>query len=119
MTDEVNLVGEDRNGQARESMRKLHDRRRAMGICIYCSGMIDAPQYSLCEKCRAKKREENAIYRESLRKLHEKCFEPIPEEEKRIPEDHKCWTCVWSRFEGDRFFCPIIGTCVKEEKHAD
>lgn len=108
-------MNESRNEQARESMRKLHERRRAMGICIYCSCMIDDPKYRLCEKCRAKKREGNANYRESLRKLHEKCSVPI-KEEKAVPEDHKCWNCVWGEYVGTGFFCPLVGACVKDEE---
>lgn len=110
-------MSETRREKARECMRKLHEKRKAMGICVLCSGMIDNTKYSLCASCRVKKREQNAAYKEmkEVRKLlHEKLF-AFPQEEKIIPEDHKCWTCVWSKFEGDRFFCPFpLGICEKE-----
>lgn len=110
-------MSEAHNEKMRDYMRELHDKRRAMGICIYCSGMIEDAHYSVCEKCRAKKREENAAYRENLKKLREKCeVEVIEPDESSIPEDHKCWNCVWGRYVGTGFFCPIIGTCVKDEE---
>ena len=107
-------MSEERDERARERMRRLHEQRKAMGICVRCSGMIDNPQYAMCSKCLAKRREESANYRDKLKKLREKCEVVVPETEE-ISEDHKCWTCVWSRFEGDRFFCPLVGTCVKDE----
>lgn len=107
-------MSKTRNEQARDSMRKLHERRKAQGICIWCSGMIDDTKYSMCARCRAKSREDGARYRAKAKELHNKIFVQ-PEEERIIPEDHKCWTCEWSRFEGDRFFCPFAeGTCAKE-----
>ena len=110
-------MSEARKEKSRECMRKLHDKRRAMGICIYCSGMIDDPQYSFCARCREKKREKNAKYREYLHKLHNMSEETAPNPPKEVPSNHKCWTCVWSRFEGDRFSCPFPeGICEKDEK---
>lgn len=107
-------MSKTRNEQARECMRRLHDSRKAQGICIRCSGLIDNVQYCICERCRAKEREEKARYREKAKELHKKIF-VWPEDEQAISEDHKCFTCEWSRFEGDRFFCPFAeGTCVKE-----
>lgn len=108
-------MSESRKEQARESMRKLHEMRRAMGICIQCSGMIDDVQYAICARCREKKREANARYRENMKKLHEKCV-PIEPEEKIVPEDHKCWTCVWGKYVGTGFYCPLVGKCVKDEE---
>ena len=32
-----------------------------------------------------------------------------------IPEDHKCWGCHWGTWCGDRFFCLLAFTCVKEK----
>ena len=32
-----------------------------------------------------------------------------------IPADHKCWGCYWATWCGDRFFCPLAFTCVKEK----
>ena len=110
-------MSDSRNEQARETMRKLRDKRMAMGICILCSGMIDDTQYIICSRCRAKKREENAKYRENLKKLHEKCV-PIEPEKKIVPEDHKCWSCVWGTFVGTGFYCPLFGKCVKDEEKA-
>lgn len=108
-------MSEAHNDKAREHMRKLHEKRKAMGICITCSGMIGDPQFSTCERCRAKKREENAAYRENLKKLRDKCL-VIEPEESSIPEDHKCWNCVWGKWVGTGFFCPIVGKCVKDEE---
>ena len=30
----------------------------------------------------------------------------------KIPDDHKCWECVWSNHVGTGFYCPLVG-CVK------
>lgn len=91
-------------------MRKLHDQRRKMGLCIKCGCMNDNPEYSICEKCRAERRE----YLAKLKKIKE-CTEQVQEAPHDIPENHKCWGCVWSKFEGDRFFCPFPeGICAKE-----
>lgn len=107
-------MSEESKEKARAEKRELYARRKDMGVCVYCGGLIDNTQYSSCDKCRAEWRERNALYRENLRKLRDKCEVVVPEV-KEVPEDHKCWTCVWSRFEGDRFFCPLVGTCVKDE----
>ena len=32
-----------------------------------------------------------------------------------IPPDHKCWRCHWATWCGDRFFCPLAFTCVREK----
>lgn len=108
------------NEQARESMRKLHERRVKMGICIRCSGLIDDPRYNTCARCRAEKREINARYRAEKKALKEQREAPAKtiSEKQPIPEGHKCLWCVWGRFLEDRFFCPFpVGVCVKEEKH--
>lgn len=109
-------MSEAHNEKKREYMRALHDKRRAMGICILCSGMIDDTQHSICARCREKKREASVAYRDALRTLRKKCEEVIESEESSIPEDHKCWNCVWGTYVGTGFFCPIIGTCVKDEE---
>lgn len=110
----------------RERKRALHEKRQAMGLCIRCSGLIDNPEYKTCYACRAKIRDSMAEYRQKTKESEELRRKLQLEELKRrasgvdIPADHKCWTCVWSRFEGDRFFCPfVIGTCIKEGKHED
>lgn len=104
-----------------ERRRELHAKRTAMGLCIYCSCMIDNPEYKTCSACRAKMRESMAEFRQRTKEMEEVRKKLQVKELKRkqsgegIPADHKCWTCEWSRFEGDRFFCPFAeGTCVKE-----
>lgn len=32
-----------------------------------------------------------------------------------IPENHKCWGCMWATWCGDRFFCPLAFTCIREK----
>lgn len=32
-----------------------------------------------------------------------------------IPADHKCWSCMWATWCGDRFFCPLVFTCIREK----
>lgn len=105
-----------------EKIRKMREERKAQGVCIWCGGLIEDVQYVSCLKCREKKREANARYRENrenMKQLHVECV-PLEAEQKVISEDHKCWTCEWSRFEGDRFFCLFAyGTCVKEGNVCD
>lgn len=97
----------------RERMRELHNKRHAMGLCIYCSCMIDNSQYRTCSVCRAKSREKTAKHRREKKEMEAKHNEV--HHVKSIPPDHKCWKCEWRRFEGDRFFCPFAeGTCAKE-----
>lgn len=111
-------MSKSHNAMARESMRKLHDRRKELGLCVYCAKLLDDTTRYSCASCRAKKQEHKAKAKEKkigkhmLLYLEEKKQEPI---EIVIPEDFKCWNCVWGRFLGDRFFCPFpYGICVKE-----
>lgn len=83
-----------------------------MGLCTTCGGLKLEPEWRTCAKCRMRSREK-------MRAIYAKEKLPIePEKPKVMPEirkDHKCWHCEWSRFEGDRFFCPFAeGTCVKD-----
>lgn len=90
--------------------REKKEQWERMGFCTMCGGLQLDPAYKTCAKCRSKRRE---------RELRNKyaTFPDEPKLEKRtVSNDHKCWTCEWGRFEGDRFFCPFVeGTCVKEK----
>lgn len=110
----------NRSEYMRNLMRELHDKRHAMGLCIYCSCIIDNVEYKTCAACRAKSREATARHREMIKVQAEQERAMRKASEPLVPTDHKCWTCEWSRLEGDRFFCPFIeGSCVKEEKNED
>lgn len=88
--------------------KEKHDKWERMGLCTVCGGLRLDPAYKTCARCRAKSREKKiqSIYADFPQA-------PIASE---ISSDHKCWTCEWGRFEGDRFFCPFVeGTCVKEK----
>lgn len=80
-----------------------------MGLCCKCGGLRLEPAYKWCAECRSKNREKK------LRYLYGNFPEPSKVEKRSVPSDHKCWTCEWSRYEDDRFFCPFVeGTCAKE-----
>ena len=38
---------------------------------------------------------------------------------RETPAKHKCWRCFWATWCGDRFFCPIYETCIKEPVHRE
>ena len=90
--------------------KEKRDKWERMGLCRNCGGLKLEPQYLYCSRCRAKERDKRR--RAMLEKMNEA---PIPQYAE-ISQDHKCWYCVWKRFEGDRFFCPMI-ECVKEKKN--
>jgi len=35
-----------------------------------------------------------------------------------ISPKHKCWRCMWAAWCGDRFFCPLAVTCIREKPKA-
>ena len=89
-----------------KAKRELRER---MGLCVECGGLKTYPHHRMCDKCKAK---------EKAKRLT-KLMEPTEVEAKlrslEVKPDHKCWSCEWGRFEGDRFFCPLVlGTCVKD-----
>lgn len=110
--------------------------RRELGLCISCGAYLpDASYYVTCDECREKARnsgkDKKALRREYMRQWREKekamleqvakaVQNLVPTEELKsdrheIPVDHKCWKCEWSRFHGDRFFCPLVG-CIKSKQ---
>lgn len=95
--------------------KEVKEERRRKGLCVNCGGLRLDPAYVWCAKCRTRHKE--------LRILRDLALEgdnQAPVKPEKIRSDHKCWTCEWGRFEGDRFFCPFIeGTCVKEQKNED
>jgi len=103
----------------------LYKERKRKGLCPNCGGFRLDLDYATCAKCRSEwrdrrwaksKKREKELERERERAL-ELAFSAIDAKKDReiVKSDHKCWTCVWSRFEGDRFFCPFAeGTCIKE-----
>ena len=126
----------DRTEYMRDCRRRLYEKRSSMGLCIFCGCMIDDHKYKTCSGCRSNQREICAKYREQ--KKEEKAtfaflLNPSEPQQPIIPENHKCWSCEWSKYEYDRFFCLFVeGTCAKngtapkmkytrktEEKHED
>lgn len=82
-----------------------------MGLCVECGCFKSNPYYKTCEKCRDRDREKKA------KKLFELFAVSAKHEITEVKKDHKCWSCEWSNFLGDRFFCPFVeGTCAKEDK---
>lgn len=83
----------------------------SMGMCCHCGGLRLDPAYKTCARCREQ-------YKVSRNK---KAYENFPDasglQMPPIKRDHKCWSCEWANWLGDRFFCPFVeGTCVKEKK---
>lgn len=39
----------------------------------------------------------------------------LKSDRRSIPADHKCWGCMWATWCGDRFFCPLAFTCIREK----
>lgn len=115
--------------------QRIYYARRELGLCVRCGINLDKPgQYVNCAECREKvrnrrkdanltewRREYMREYRantkdavEKLALIVQKIKQPsdLTVRLKPIPEGHKCWNCVWARWHGDRFFCPLVG-CVK------
>ena len=93
---------------------ELRKRREHMGLCTTCGGMKSNPQWKTCEKCRDKGRQKCIS---SLVKQIGSYDVTVKVNVQEVRPEHKCWTCEWSKYLGDRFFCPFVeGTCVKEDK---
>jgi predicted metal-dependent hydrolase len=115
--------------------QQLYYARRELGLCVECGMDVDDPEkFVMCRSCRTKqhdysstdeirawRREYQRAYREELKKTLERIAvevqklsgaKELESDRKRISSTHKCWGCVWSRWHGDRFFCPLVG-CVK------
>ncbi len=91
---------------------ELRKRREQMGLCTKCGGLKSNPHWNWCEKCRVENRE-----RYLTRTAGSYAHIPAKAKEPEVKKEHKCWTCEWAKFLGDRFFCPFVeGTCVKEDK---
>lgn len=91
--------------------RERRNNWERMGLCVNCGGLRLESEYRMCIKCREKQR--NYLYgkNEYPRKMtFEEAFKMQPE----IPKNHKCWGCVWGKFEGSVFFCPFM-ECVKRK----
>ena len=101
--------------KCRAQSREKRLKREQMGLCVSCGGLRLDPAWKNCARCR------DVVRRKQFNKMLA-TKEPYTESEvkKRVQahtvnDTHKCWTCEWGRFEGDRFFCPFAyGTCVKE-----
>lgn len=118
--------------------QRLYYARRELGLCVKCGMPAEYRnnhKYTQCADCRRKARErwqgldKKEYSREYMRKYQEDSKRVVQKlaimtqnllapkdlfvQRKAIPDDHKCWNCVWSRWHGDRFFCPLVG-CVKE-----
>ena len=39
----------------------------------------------------------------------------LKSDRRSIPADHKCWGCMWATWCGDKFFCPLAFTCIREK----
>lgn len=90
------------------TIREEHLKWLKAGLCVKCGGLKLKPEYTMCEKCRSIARKARVESKQTFKAPKIKVY---PE----IRKDHKCWNCVWSKFEGDRFFCPFMeGLCVKE-----
>lgn len=112
--------------------------RKELGLCVRCGMNIDNPgKYVMCEECRAKakarmdpetrewRREYQRKYREDVKEVITRISlaaqslmeaSELKSQYHTVSAEHKCWTCVWSRWHGDRFFCPLVG-CVKGGTH--
>lgn len=93
------------------AIKERRDQWERMGLCTNCGRMKLEPQYAWCSRCRAKEREKKR------RAMLEQMKVVLIPRYAEISKDHKCWYCEWKRFEGDRFFCPLVGTCVKEKEN--
>ena len=115
--------------------QQIYYARRELGLCVKCGMNVENPEkYVTCAACREiartrKYSEEKREFRkeymrqyrdelkatmhrisQSVQKLMDAKELSVKHDE--IPKNHKCWTCVWSRWHGDRFFCPLVG-CIK------
>ncbi len=121
----------------RSEQQRTYYARKELGLCVVC-GMESAEEGKrvLCAECAEKYREsmEEDEHREWRKQYQKDCREEINAMCKRIaaaaqhfieadelnspdraaPSGHKCWRCFWATWCGDRFFCPIYETCIKE-----
>lgn len=116
--------------------------RRELGLCVKCGMDVEEQgKYKLCAACREKYRQRAELpekrewrkqyqkdYREEIAAMCERIAlavqKLIDAEELRMPDrsapaGHKCWHCFWANWCGDRFFCPIYETCIKEPIHRE
>lgn len=110
--------------------------RRELGLCVKCGKQVEQPEkYAVCATCREKARlrlepeekrefrkEYMRQYRDDLKATMHRISQAVQKlmdakelsvKHDEVSKNHKCWTCVWSRWHGDRFFCPLVG-CVKQ-----
>lgn len=115
--------------------QQLYYARRELGLCVKCGMDVENPEkYVMCSACREKQRglfntEEMRTYRRNYQRNYREevkhtleriaievqklsAAKNLRSDRKDIPKDHKCWDCVWGRWHGDRFFCPLVG-CIK------
>lgn len=115
--------------------QQLYNARRELGLCVRCGMNVEEPEkYVVCSECREDRRlyystnekrewrrEYQRAYREELKHTLERIAIEVQKltgayklksDRREIPREHKCWGCVWSRYHGDRFYCPLVG-CVK------
>ena len=111
--------------------------RRELGLCVKCGLNVEENgKYKLCASCREtyrkraelpEKREWRKKYQKDYRETIDRMCRSIAivaqtllagdtlnTPDRSVPENHKCWHCYWATWCGDRFFCPIYETCIKE-----
>lgn len=115
---------------------RVYYARRELGLCVKCGMDIEEPgKYKLCAKCREvyRKHAADPDKREMRRQYQKEYKEKIDimckniarmahmlmatgdlkTPDRSVPENHKCWKCFWATWCGDRFFCPLYGSCIK------
>ena len=112
--------------------------RLELGLCTKC-GMEreENSKYKLCAACRDRYREhQQQPERREWRKQYQKEYreeikamctriamavqqliggQELKSNQYNIDSAHKCWHCHWATWCGDRFFCPLAFTCIREK----
>jgi len=111
--------------------------RRELGLCVRCGQNLEPGSiHVLCNSCKEKYRAQGeSPERREWRRQYMKDYRDeidamcgrialavqklLDAGELNVPDrlaksTHKCWGCYWGTWCGDRFFCPIYETCIKE-----
>lgn len=128
--------------QIQLQQQRTYYARKELGLCVKCGMDVAGDgKHVLCAACAEKRRVhmENPEKREWRKQYMKDYRDEINAMCKRIaaaaqhfieadelnspdrtaPSGHKCWHCFWAAWCGDRFFCPIYETCIKEHVHRE
>lgn len=105
-------------------MRKVrHGCGRTGQVQALCSVPGEIRQRAELPEKREWRKQYQKDYREEIATMCERIAlavqklidaEELRTADRSAPAGHKCWRCFWANWCGDRFFCPIYETCIKE-----